>query len=117
MAISIERIHPRFGARITGIDLAKPLDDPTFASVADAFNEDSVLVFPGQQLSDEQQIVFSRRFGPLEETIDSIANNPKVARQIHSFANSRGLVSSRLLTPEHEAQVPPVERVLARANP
>ena len=199
MAISIERIHPRFGARITGVDL-RSVDAATFKGLVDAFNEYSVLVFPGQPLNDAEQIAFSRRFGALEETITSIANKPSLARQIadlsnvddedqiidpadrrmvyhsanqmwhtdssfkrvpalasllsgrecppeggetefasmrvayeqlpderkrwlggrvavHSFAYSRGLVSKGLLRPEDEAQVPPVEQVLVRANP
>ena len=68
LAMSIEPVHPRFGARITGVDLARPLDDVAFKAIFDAFNEYSVLVFPGQRLSDEQQIAFSRRFGALEVT-------------------------------------------------
>ena len=56
MTLSIERLHPRFGARITRVDLRHALDDITFEAVFDAFNEYSVLVFPGQQLTDAQQI-------------------------------------------------------------
>ena len=87
MAISIQRIHPHFGARITGVSLARGVDDATFKEIFEAFNEYSVLVFPGQPMTDEQQIAFSRRFGALEETISSIANNPKVAPQIAFLAN------------------------------
>jgi alpha-ketoglutarate-dependent 2,4-dichlorophenoxyacetate dioxygenase len=87
MTISIERIHPNFGARITGVSLARGVDDATFKEIFDAFNEYSVLVFPGQAMTDEQQISFSRRFGALEETISSIANNPRVAPQIAFLAN------------------------------
>jgi alpha-ketoglutarate-dependent 2,4-dichlorophenoxyacetate dioxygenase len=87
MAIAIDRVHPRFGARITGIDLRRPLDDVTFKTVLDAFNEYSVLVFPGQGLTDAQQIAFSERFGPLEQTIGSIAHNPNVKPEISFIAN------------------------------
>ena len=34
----------------------------------DAFERYSVLVFPGQKITDEQQVRFSERFGPLEAT-------------------------------------------------
>ena len=87
MTISIDRIHPKFGARITGVDLARALDDVTFTSIFEAFNEYSVLVFPKQALSDGEQIAFSRRFGALEQTISSIANTPNVARQIADLSN------------------------------
>jgi alpha-ketoglutarate-dependent 2,4-dichlorophenoxyacetate dioxygenase len=86
MAISIERIHPRFGARITGVDLRR-VDDATFKDIVDAFNEHSVLVFPRNLLSDAEQIAFSQRFGGLEETITSIANKRGVARQIADLSN------------------------------
>jgi alpha-ketoglutarate-dependent 2,4-dichlorophenoxyacetate dioxygenase len=87
VAISIERIHPHFGARITGVDLARRLDDAEFAGIFEAFNEYSVLVFPKQPLSDDEQIALSRRFGGLERTIGSIANKPKLARQIADLSN------------------------------
>jgi len=87
MTISIDRVHPKFGARITGVDLARALDDVTFTSIFEAFNEYSVLVFPKQALSDGEQIAFSRRFGALEQTISSIANTPNVARQIADLSN------------------------------
>ena len=86
MAISIERIHPQFGARITGVDL-RSVDDAMFKDIVDAFNEHSVLVFPRQPLSDAEQIAFSERFGGLEETITSIANKPSLARQIADLSN------------------------------
>jgi alpha-ketoglutarate-dependent 2,4-dichlorophenoxyacetate dioxygenase len=87
MTIAIERVHPKFGARITGLDLRHPLDDVTFKAIDEAFNEYSVLVFPGQPLTDAQQIEFSRRFGALEETISSIANKPNLDRKIADLSN------------------------------
>jgi alpha-ketoglutarate-dependent 2,4-dichlorophenoxyacetate dioxygenase len=65
---TFEALHPRFGVRVTGIDLRRDLDDDTFAQVRDAFARYSLLVFADQRLSDEQQIAFSARFGPLEDT-------------------------------------------------
>ena len=59
----------------------------TSKELLDAFNEYSVLVFPGQGLTDAQQIAFSERFGPLEQTIGSIAHNPNVRPEISFIAN------------------------------
>ena len=42
------------------------MDDATFGRIFDAFQEHSVLVFRDQVLTDEQQMAFSRRLGPLE---------------------------------------------------
>jgi len=66
--LNFEPLHPRFGVRVTGVDLSQKLDDELFAELRDAFARHSVLVFPDQPLSDAQQIAFSRRFGPLEAT-------------------------------------------------
>lgn len=63
-----EPLHPRFGARVTNIDLSRALDDELFAQLREAFARYSLLVFPNQPLSNAQQIDFSKRFGPLEAT-------------------------------------------------
>lgn len=54
------------GAEIIGIDLAKPLNDTDFARVHQAHLEHGVLVFRDQQLTPQQHIDFSRRFGELQ---------------------------------------------------
>ena len=63
------KLNPLFGVEIEGIDVAAPLDDATFGQVLDAFDEHSVLLFREQKLDDEQQVAFSRRFGPLETAV------------------------------------------------
>lgn len=54
------------GAEIHGLDLAQPVDDATFQTIEDVFHERGVIVFRGQNLTEEEQIRFSRRFGDLE---------------------------------------------------
>jgi alpha-ketoglutarate-dependent 2,4-dichlorophenoxyacetate dioxygenase len=66
MGIRVTPLHPHLGAAVTGIDLAHPLAADEFAEIERAFNRHAVLVFPAQPLTDDQQIAFSRRFGPLE---------------------------------------------------
>jgi len=53
------------GATITDIDLAT-MDDATWRCVEDAFHQYGVLIFPAQELSEEAQIAFARRFGDME---------------------------------------------------
>src|SRR5439155_20466782 len=43
-------------------------DAAAYDAVRAAFEEHSVLVFRGQEVTDETQLAFSRRFGPLEVT-------------------------------------------------
>ncbi|MDX1440668.1 MAG: TauD/TfdA family dioxygenase, partial [Rubricoccaceae bacterium] len=79
--LEIKALHPLFGAEIVGLDLREPLDEQTFAQVLDAFNTYSVLLFRGQDITDEQHVAFSRRFGELEETSFAIAApNPYIYR-------------------------------------
>jgi len=54
------------GAEIRGIDLAQPLDDALFQDIAAAFAQYGVLYFRKQDITPEQQIAFSKRFGDLE---------------------------------------------------
>jgi taurine dioxygenase len=65
--VNIEQITTRIGARITGIDAARPLDAATVAAIKDALNRHAVLFFPGQpKLSGEEQLAFARHFGEIE---------------------------------------------------
>lgn len=68
MAIALKPLTSLFGAEVTGVDIARPLDDGAFGEIRAAFDEYSVLVFPDQPLDDAQQIAFSERFGHLEGT-------------------------------------------------
>ena len=70
MGISVKPLHPHVGAEITGIDLRQPVPPESFAEVEAALNEHAVLIFPAQPITNEQQIVFSRLFGPLETSPD-----------------------------------------------
>jgi taurine dioxygenase len=53
------------GAEIRGVDL-RAIDSSDFTTIQRAWNDHSVLLFRGQQLSDDDMIAFSRRFGDLD---------------------------------------------------
>jgi alpha-ketoglutarate-dependent 2,4-dichlorophenoxyacetate dioxygenase len=58
-----------FGAELRGVTLADvAADDTVYAAVRAAFEEHSVLVFRGQNITDDIQLAFSRRFGVPEVT-------------------------------------------------
>ena len=62
-------LGPGFAAELRGITLAQVAsDDAAYNEARAAFEEHSVIVFRGQQVTDEVQLAFSRRFGPLEVT-------------------------------------------------
>ena len=66
MSISVKKLHPLLGAKVTGVDLSRPLDPKALAVIKPAWHEHGVLVFPEQPITDEQQVAFSRCFGELE---------------------------------------------------
>ena len=66
MPLSIRRLQPVFAGEVTGVDCRRPLDRNTVAAIEQAMDDYAVLVFPGQELSDAEQIAFTRHFGELE---------------------------------------------------
>jgi len=67
--MDIIRVGPGFAAELRGVTLADVAnDDAAYAAVRAAFEEHSVLVFRSQEVTDEGQLAFSRRFGPPEVT-------------------------------------------------
>ena len=85
---AINVVHPCLGAEVAGVDLARPLADDAFARIAAAFDEHSVLVFRGQHLTDEQQMAFSARFGPLETTVRTMGNEDRLGAHIVDLSNT-----------------------------
>jgi len=66
MVLELTPLHPTLGAALRGVDLTRPVLPDVFAEIDAAFARYGILVFPGQPVSDEQQLAFSRLFGPLE---------------------------------------------------
>jgi alpha-ketoglutarate-dependent 2,4-dichlorophenoxyacetate dioxygenase len=66
MSIQVTALHPALGAELRGVDLTLTVTPEVFAEIEAAFDRYGILVFPEQPLSDEQQLAFSRMFGPLE---------------------------------------------------
>jgi alpha-ketoglutarate-dependent 2,4-dichlorophenoxyacetate dioxygenase len=59
-------LHPLFVAKITGVDLGRPIDEATQRAIEGAMDTYAVSVLPDQHLEDEELIAFSRLYGPLE---------------------------------------------------
>jgi taurine dioxygenase len=79
MSIRITPTGAALGARIDA-DLAKGLDDAAFEEVRRAFYRYEVVYFRGAELSDEDQIRFSARFGELRKLkLDGLhAKHPEI---------------------------------------
>ncbi|MBP6769593.1 MAG: TauD/TfdA family dioxygenase [Reyranella sp.] len=63
----LQQSQPRFAARMTGIDATRPLTPADVAAIEAGMDRYAVLVLLGQDMTDEQQLAFTRNFGPLQE--------------------------------------------------
>jgi alpha-ketoglutarate-dependent 2,4-dichlorophenoxyacetate dioxygenase len=93
VAIRVTPLTEVFAAEIAGVDIARPVDDATWAEIRAAFEEHSVLVFRRARLDDETQVAFSRRFGALEITrsMNPAAGTP-FARQSNLDIKTGGVI-------------------------
>jgi alpha-ketoglutarate-dependent 2,4-dichlorophenoxyacetate dioxygenase len=66
MSIAISPITPDFAAEIYDVDLTRPVPDADFETIANAFWTYAVLIFPDQDITQQQQLAFAERFGPIE---------------------------------------------------
>jgi alpha-ketoglutarate-dependent 2,4-dichlorophenoxyacetate dioxygenase len=66
MAMAIRSLGKEFFGEVTGVDAAQPLSPETVQEVVAGMDRYAVLVFPGQSLTQQQQLDFARNFGPLE---------------------------------------------------
>lgn len=66
MTVSIRPLHPMFCGEVDGADLTQPLSQEDVAAIEAGMDEYAVLVFHNQNITDEQQLAFSRNFGTLE---------------------------------------------------
>ena len=53
------------GAEVSGVDVARDLDDGTIGEIRDALNEYCVVFFRDQELDVAQHKAFARRFGEI----------------------------------------------------
>jgi len=104
-AITVFPSGKPLGAEIRGADL-RAVIGADFAAIQKAWNDHSVLLFRGQQLTADDLIAFSRRFGDLDRA-------PILWRQLHNKYGSitvpshRGGAVAALSAAAPHAHVPP----------
>src|SRR5580693_10505957 len=63
--IQVTPLSPACGAEVSGVDLSKPLSAYEVRAIREAWNKHLVLVFRGQQVSQDDQLRFASYFGDL----------------------------------------------------
>jgi taurine dioxygenase len=58
-------LSPALGAELIGVDLSAPMSDALFESVRDAWHQHLVILLRDQHMSEDDQVRFAARFGPI----------------------------------------------------
>jgi len=66
MALKLRKLSYPLGVEICDVDVAKPMSEQSFGEIYRAFLDNGILLFRNQDISREQHIEFSRRFGELD---------------------------------------------------
>ncbi len=75
--LAINPFKGGFGAEVSGIDVAAPLDDEACAAVCRELLDHIVLVIPAQSLTARQLAAFCARFGPITRHILDQYHHPE----------------------------------------
>jgi alpha-ketoglutarate-dependent 2,4-dichlorophenoxyacetate dioxygenase len=67
MSVTIRQLHPHFVGEVAGVDLTRPLTRQEADAVEAGMDKYAVLIFHGQDITDEQQLAFARNFGERED--------------------------------------------------
>ncbi len=84
MALEIEPLSPGFGGLVRGVDLARPIEDPT--AIRRALDQWGFLLYRDQSLTPAQQIAFAALFGPLDRRAGYALNRDTTAGELESYA-------------------------------
>jgi alpha-ketoglutarate-dependent 2,4-dichlorophenoxyacetate dioxygenase len=66
MSVSIRPLHAVFAGEITGVDCREPLRAEEVSAIEAGMDRYAVLVFREQNITDDEQLAFTRHFGELE---------------------------------------------------
>ncbi len=90
--LKIEQCGAYLGAKVTGIDLSKPVSDADIDALKQAHAEHGLLIFRDQDMTASDLIAFGKRFGPLT---------------VHPFAPNAGGDRPELITFRNDENNPP----------
>ncbi|MFE2889260.1 TauD/TfdA dioxygenase family protein [Streptomyces graminifolii] len=81
MSIEIQKVTANIGARVSGVDINKPLEAEEVTAIREALNLHKALVFDDVHLDDAGQEAFARHFGDLttaHPTVPAVDGAPNV---------------------------------------
>ncbi len=87
MLLRFHQLTPVFAAEVRGLDLRQPISAEISSEIEAAMNEYGVLVFRQQNLDEDQQLVFTRWFGPLDRGFAKVRNSAQHRFKSHHLAD------------------------------
>ena len=91
MSIAIRQVHPIFVGEVTGIDLRRTPSEADVAMIHAAMDRYAVLAFHDQEITDDEQIEFSRHLGELELAVGGTLQKPEEKRLKLELADASNL--------------------------
>jgi taurine dioxygenase len=85
-AFSINPLSDVAGAEVVGLDLSQPFDEAVQDALLDALQKYHVLAFRDQDLSEDQQLAMTMRFGELDGHVSRTAKG-KSSPKVHLVCN------------------------------
>jgi alpha-ketoglutarate-dependent 2,4-dichlorophenoxyacetate dioxygenase len=102
MALAFEPLHPLFAAEARGLDLRRPIDAAAAATIEAAMDRYAVLVFRDQPLDEDQQLAFTRWFGPIDVGLKKVFRGPNRLKREESIDISNVGLDGRVLPRDHK---------------
>ncbi|KAH6683849.1 alpha-ketoglutarate-dependent 2,4-dichlorophenoxyacetate dioxygenase [Halenospora varia] len=100
--VQITKLHPTFGAEVSGVDFSKPIEDDVFQEILDAMAKYGVCVFRNTGLDDLGHVEFSRRFGDLDDIKPYMINGRKPRYGYFELFDAGNVdENGDVLTPDH----------------
>ena len=67
--LQINQVGPGFVGEASGLDISRPLTPDDIAAINAGMDEHAVLIFRGQNLTNDQQLAFTKALGHLEDVV------------------------------------------------
>ena len=91
MSIEFRPRTATFAAEVFNVDLSCPLSEEEIQVIHEGMDTYAVLIFRGQQLTNEQQLAFTQSLGPIEQAIGVGLRRPEDHRLPTTFADVSNL--------------------------
>jgi alpha-ketoglutarate-dependent 2,4-dichlorophenoxyacetate dioxygenase len=91
MTVTIRQLHPHFFGEVSGVDLRQPLTPQEADDIEAGMDKYAVLLFRNQDITDDQQLAFSRNFGDRENSRGGHVTKPEDKRLTSGLADVSNL--------------------------